>query len=84
MTQPQHAQNEPERAHLLTKPQACAWLSVSRATLDRLIHARELDIVRVGTGRGSVRITERALMDYTRRRTTKGVANLPPREQGQR
>jgi excisionase family DNA binding protein len=56
-------------ARLLTKPQAATWLAVSRATLDRLLAANEIDVVRVGTGRGSVRITERALEDYTRRHT---------------
>jgi excisionase family DNA binding protein len=56
-------------ARLLTKPQAATWLAVSRATLDRLIASRDIDVVRVGTGRGSVRITERALEDYTRRNT---------------
>lgn len=56
-------------ARLLTKPQAALWLAVSRATLDRLLAAREIDVVRVGTGRGSVRITERALEDYARRHT---------------
>lgn len=71
-SQPQHAQNDPA-ARLLTKPQACQWLAVSRATLDRLIAAHELDVVRVGTGRGSVRITERALEDYTRRNTTRAT-----------
>lgn len=84
MSQLQHAQNDPPSDRLLTKPQACDWLSVSRATLDRLIHNGELDVVRVGTGRGSVRITERALRDYARRRTTKAVANQPPQAQGQR
>lgn len=65
---PQHAQNADR---LLTKPQACLYLAVSRATLDRLISAHDIDVVRVGTGRGSVRITERALQDYTRRNTTR-------------
>jgi excisionase family DNA binding protein len=72
MPQPQHAQNEPG-ARLLTKPQACVWLAVSRATLDRLIASHDIDVVRVGTGRGSVRITERALEDYTRRNTTRAT-----------
>jgi len=63
------AHPDPDTARLMTKPQAATWLNVSRATLDRLIAARAIDIVRVGTGRGSVRITERALEDYTRRHT---------------
>lgn len=73
-----HAQN-PQPDRLLTKPEACLWLSVSRATLDRLIAAGDLDVVRVGTGRGRVRITQRALDDYTYRRTTRAVANQPAR-----
>lgn len=81
MAQPQRAQNDPT-THLLTKPQAAAWLNVSRATLDRLIAAHHLDVVRVGTGRGSVRITERALEDYLRRNTTRALANQPPATRG--
>jgi excisionase family DNA binding protein len=65
-------------ARLLTKPQAALWLAVSRATLDRLIASHDIDVVRVGTGRGSVRITQRALEDYTRRNTTRAAANQPP------
>jgi excisionase family DNA binding protein len=61
--------SDPSR--LLTKPQACLWLSVSPRTLNRLISDRRIDVVRVGTGRGSVRITQRALEDYTRRSTTR-------------
>lgn len=76
MSQLPHAQPQPGD-NLLTKPQACQWLAVSRATLDRLIAAHEIDVVRVGTGRGSVRITQRALTDYTRRHTTRALANQP-------
>jgi excisionase family DNA binding protein len=64
--------SDPSR--LLTKPQAALWLSVSRATLDRLIASNAIDVVRVGTGRGSVRITERALQDYTRRNTHRATS----------
>ena len=70
--------SENDAARLLTKPQACAYLAVSRATLDRLIASHDIDVVRVGTGRGSVRITTRALEDYTRRNTTRAAANQPP------
>jgi excisionase family DNA binding protein len=67
--QPQHAQNDPAR--LLTREEACQWLSVSSRTLRRLIHDQQIDVVRVGTGSGSVRITQRALEDYARRRTVR-------------
>ena len=69
--QPQHAQNDPAQQRLLTREEACQWLSVSPRTLRRLIHDKRLDVVRVGTGAGSVRFTERALEDYTRRNTTR-------------
>lgn len=82
MPERQHAQNPDDR--LLTKPEAAAWLAVSRTTLDRLLAAHAIDVVRVGTGRGSVRITQRALDDYTRRHTTRAVANQPPATRGAR
>jgi excisionase family DNA binding protein len=61
-------------ARLLTKQEACQWLSLSLTTLNRLIRAHDIDVVRVGTGKGSVRITQRALEDYTRRNTTRATS----------
>lgn len=61
-------------ARLLTKPEACQWLSVSLTTLNRLIRSHAIDVVRVGTGKGSVRISQRALDDYARRNTTRAGA----------
>jgi excisionase family DNA binding protein len=61
---------------LLTKAEAQAVLSVSSTTLNRLIAAKELDVVRIGgRGRGAVRITRRAIRDYTERHTTRAAAN---------
>lgn len=62
-----------DAARLLTKSEACQWLSLSLTTLNRLIRAHEIDVVRVGTGKGSVRITQRALDDYARRNTTRAI-----------
>jgi excisionase family DNA binding protein len=68
-----------DAARLLTKSEACHWLSLSLTTLNRLIRAHEIDVVRVGTGKGSVRITQRALEDYTRRHTTRATATRAAR-----
>ena len=64
-------ENSTDPARLLTREEAAEWLSVSARTLRRLIAAQQIDVVRVGTGSGSVRITQRALEDYARRRTVR-------------
>lgn len=47
-----------------TKAQVCDLLGVHLATLNRLIHAGEIQVVYVGVGRRSPRITRKALQDY--------------------
>jgi excisionase family DNA binding protein len=61
----------------LTKREVQAILHVSLATLNRLLADHEIDVVRVGRGRGSVRITRAALRDYTERNTHRAAANRP-------
>lgn len=60
---------------LLTKAGAMAYLGVSLRTLNRLIHAGDIDVVRVGPRGGAVRFDPRALRDYTYRHTDRATAN---------
>lgn len=52
---------------LLTIEHVAEILQVSRSTVSRMIAARELDVIRVGTGRGRPRITKRSLLDQLNR-----------------
>jgi excisionase family DNA binding protein len=56
---------------LLTVEEAADVLQISRATVYRMISDRELDVVRIGSGRGRPRITRRALLDHLNRRVTR-------------
>jgi len=58
---------------LLTVDEAAELLQLSRATIYRMISDRELDVVRIGSGRGRARITRRALLDHLNRRVTRAV-----------
>lgn len=48
----------------LTLDQVADLLQVSRPTVDRLVRAGRLSTIRVGSGRGHPRVTERALLAY--------------------
>lgn len=52
---------------LRTQEQAAEFLGVSPRTLRRILHDGELDVVRIGSGRGRPMITLRALLDYANR-----------------
>jgi excisionase family DNA binding protein len=54
--------------NLLTVDQSAQILGVSRSTVGRMIANRELDVVRVGSGRGRPRITRRSLLDHINRK----------------
>jgi excisionase family DNA binding protein len=56
---------------LLNRDEAAAYLHVGRSTMDRLISARAIDVVRKGSGRGRPYFTERALLDYLNRQIVK-------------
>jgi excisionase family DNA binding protein len=62
---------EADLPDLLTRIQAAELLGVSRATVDRMISARRIDVVRIGNGRGQVRIPKRALLDHINRNVVK-------------
>lgn len=51
-------------ADALDTTQACQALNVSQSTLRRMISRREIEHVRVGSGRGTIRITRRAITEY--------------------
>lgn len=55
---------------LLTIEQAAKFYRCSRATINRMIAGRELDVVRIGSGRGRPRITKRSLLDHLNRNVT--------------
>lgn len=48
----------------LTLDQVAARLSVSRTTVDRIVASGQLRPIRVGSGRGHPRVTERELAAY--------------------
>jgi len=64
---------EADLGDLLRREEAAEFLGVSRATVDRMIAAREIDVVRIGNGRGQVRIPKRALLDHVNRNVTKAA-----------
>ena len=63
--------NKTDLDELLTPDQAADLLGISRATVYRMIRERQIEVVRVGTGRGRARITRRALVDGLDRRVVK-------------
>lgn len=58
---------EADLDELLTKKEAADLLHVHIATIDRMIAAHKIDIVRIGSGNGRVRITRRAILDHLNR-----------------
>ena len=64
---------EDDLDELLTRPQAAEYLRISVATLDRMIANREVDVTRIGSGRGRVRISRRALLDHANRNTIRAA-----------
>jgi excisionase family DNA binding protein len=53
---------------LYTITEAAKYLAVSPALLYRLVAAREIDHIRIGTGRGTIRFDEPSLEQYKRSR----------------
>lgn len=64
---------------MLTVAQAARRLSISRGLVYALISERKLAHVRIGRGRGLIRIPEEAIQEYLARKTVpaRGQA-LPP------
>lgn len=71
------AVNGTDLADLRTMPEAAEILHVSHTTVKRLVQQRKLETVRIGTGRGRIFITERALLEYANRGVTKAARPTP-------
>jgi excisionase family DNA binding protein len=71
---------EDDVGELLSPLAAADFLHVTRSTIYRMIQAGEIDVTHVGTGRGRVKITKRALLDHLNRKTTR--ASSTPRRPG--
>jgi excisionase family DNA binding protein len=46
-------------------------LHVSEATVKRMVRDREIEYLRIGTGRGRIYVSERAFLEYLARSTSK-------------
>lgn len=57
----------------LTKAELAVVLNISYRSVDRLIAEGRIEVVRVGTGRGRARITQRALTEYLTRNTDRAT-----------
>jgi hypothetical protein len=63
--------NEEDLNHRMTRPQAADYLGMSVTTLDRLVAAQAIEVIRPsGRPRGRVVITKRACLDYLNRQRT--------------
>jgi excisionase family DNA binding protein len=60
---------ERDLADALDVGEAAKFIGVSPSTINRMIANRELRIVRVGSGRGRVRITKAALLEHVNRKS---------------
>jgi len=50
-------------------------LHINRRSAERIVSTGQIDVIRVGAGRGKVRIPRRAVTDYINRRATKARAS---------
>jgi excisionase family DNA binding protein len=62
---------EDDLDELMSVPAAAEFLRVSTATINRMIANRDVEVTRIGSGRGRVRITKRALLDHANRNTVR-------------
>lgn len=65
---------------MLDVSEAAEKLGVSEDTIYRMVGRRDIDCVRVGSGRGRIKIPTSALVDYLNRHLTTSVANAPKRK----
>lgn len=66
--------NENDLDDLLNRHQSAALLHTSVSSLDRLIKAKRIEVIRSGPGRGRILITRRALVDYLNRSSIKAAS----------
>lgn len=62
---------------LLDAAQVASKLGVSVDTVRRMAARRDIDHVRIGSGRGRIMITPDAVVDYLNRHHTTAIANAP-------
>lgn len=60
---------EQDLEDLLNRHEAAGFLRVSVHTIDRMIANGDVDVVRIGSGRGRVRFTRAALLESVNRRS---------------
>jgi excisionase family DNA binding protein len=60
--------NDPDLRRLLTVPEAAEYLAISKALVYRMVANQEIDHVRVGVGRGTIRFHQTHLDRYKRGR----------------
>ena len=62
---------------MLDVSEAAQKLGVSEDTIYRMVGRRDIDYVRVGSGRGRIKISQAAIVDYLNRHLTTSIANAP-------
>lgn len=55
----------------LTAREAADVLQISYRTLTRLVEAHQIEVIRIGNGRGRIFVSRRSLTDYINRRNIK-------------
>ena len=72
---------EPTKRTLLTVPEACKSLGISRATLYSLISQKRLQVVKIGPGaKAGVRFRPQDLDDFAERHVVRERSDSPPAE----
>lgn len=66
--------NPDEIAEALPLSAVAKALNVSEPTIRRMVSRGEIEIVRIGSGRGRLYVTRRALTDYVNRRAERRTA----------
>lgn len=58
---------ENDLTELLTVEEARQILGIGKTTMYKMVETRAIDVVRVGSGRGRLRIPRRAILDHLNR-----------------
>jgi excisionase family DNA binding protein len=68
---------EQDLDQLLTVAEAAEVMHRSKMSVYRLIDSRQIEVVRLGSGRGVVHVSRRAILDYYNRRTVRAERRRP-------
>lgn len=60
---------EHDLAELMTVSQAARFIGVSQRSIYRMVQNRELRVVRIGSGKGQLRLTKSDLLDHINRKS---------------